>query len=366
MKHNSDLLIKAIGTTKVLFFLIVGQLTSPLSAGDWNWQQEFPWVYNNDESDWHYWRAGTDGNFYLWKNKLKAWYQFDSTTKKWVSLSSSTSSSSTSQAQTGTFNLALSHDGLTREYILYVPSSYTGSTQVPLLFNFHGFSGTSSGQMNDSDMRSLSETETFILVYPQGSLLGGYSHWNAALSGGSNKSTADDVGFVETMISSISSSYQVDSTRIYACGYSNGGFFSYFLAGHRSNVVAAVGSVSGTMLEGNPDPANPVPTINLHGTSDSVVPYTGGTSYTAIPTVASYWADKNGADATPVVTNLTSGSAFVEKSVYSDSNGTAWVEHYKINGGQHVWFDLDLGGSGTNDLIWNFFSKHGLNGPISP
>lgn len=362
MKDISCSSNKSNWSIPLLFFILFSHLTPALEGADWNWHQEFPWVYNNDESDWHYWRAGTDGNFYLWKNKSQAWYQFDSTSKQWVS---STSSSSSSQAQTGTFNLSLSHDGLTREYILYVPSSYTGSVQVPILFNFHGFSGTSSGQMNDSDMRSLSESETFILVYPQGSLLDGYSHWNAALAGGSNKSTADDVGFVEAMISSISTSYQVDSTRIYACGYSNGGFFSYFLAGHKSNLVAAVGSVSGTMLDGNPDPDNPVPTINLHGTSDSIVPYNGGTAYTAIPTVLSYWANKNGANATPVITNLTSGSTSIEKSVYSDSSGTDWVEHYKINGGQHVWFDLDLSGSGTNDLIWSFFSKHGLNGPLS-
>jgi polyhydroxybutyrate depolymerase len=53
----------------------------------------------------------------------------------------------------------------------------------------------------------------------------------------------------------------------------------------------------------------------------------------------------------------------VEKSVYSDSNGTAWVEHYKVINGGHVWFDLDLNGSDTNQLLWNFFKKHDLYGP---
>jgi polyhydroxybutyrate depolymerase len=346
----------------IVFCLFLSPIALSLKGADWNWHQEFPWVYNNDESDWHYWRAGTDGNFYLWKNKLQKWYQFDSINKQWSA--SSSSSTSSSQVETGTFNLSLSHGGLTREYILYVPSSYNGSTQVPLLFNFHGFGGTSSAHMTTADMRTLSESQIFLLVYPQGSSMSGYSHWNAAQLGGDNKSSADDVGFVEAMITSISSSYQVNSNRIYACGYSNGGMMSYFLGKSISDKIAAIGSVSGTMLEGNPDPSNPVPMINIHGTSDSVVPYLGNSDYPAISIVLTYWANHNGANLTPVTTSLTSGSTSVEKSVYSDSGGTGWVEHYKVNAGGHDWFNLDLSGSDTNQLIWNFFSQHALDGPL--
>ena len=219
---------KTTGSILTIFCLFLSPIALSLKGADWNWHQEFPWVYNNDESDWHYWRAGTDGNFYLWKNKLQKWYPFDSINKQWSA--SSSSSASSSQVETGTFNLSLSHGGLTREYILYVPSSYNGSTQVPLLFNFHGFGGTSSAHMTSADMHTLSESQIFLLVYPQGSSMSGYSHWNAAQLGGDNKSSADDVGFVEAMITSISSSYQVNSNRIYACGYSNGGMMSYFLA----------------------------------------------------------------------------------------------------------------------------------------
>ena len=37
----------------------------------------------------------------------------------------------------------LVHDGMNREYIIYVPNSYDGTSAVPLLFNFHGFGGLS-------------------------------------------------------------------------------------------------------------------------------------------------------------------------------------------------------------------------------
>jgi poly(3-hydroxybutyrate) depolymerase len=90
----------------------------------------------------------------------------------------------------------------------------------------------------------------------------------------------------------------------------------------------------------------------------------GNSDYPAISTVLTYWANHNGANSTPVTTSLTSGVTSVEKSVYSDSSGTGWVEHYKVNAGGHDWFNLDLSGSDTNQLIWNFFSQHGLDGPL--
>ncbi len=67
----------------------------------------------------------------------------------------------------------LVHDDVTREYIIYVPNSYDGTSDIPLLFNFHGFGGEASEYMNYADMRSLAESENFILVYPQGTLIEG-------------------------------------------------------------------------------------------------------------------------------------------------------------------------------------------------
>jgi polyhydroxybutyrate depolymerase len=37
-----------------------------------------------------------------------------------------------------TIECTITHDGMERFYILYVPASYTGSESVPLLFNLHG------------------------------------------------------------------------------------------------------------------------------------------------------------------------------------------------------------------------------------
>ena len=55
-----------------------------------------------------------------------------------------------------------------REYIVYVPASYSSSISAPILFAFHGGSGYANEFMNnEADFRSISDTAGFILVYPQ-------------------------------------------------------------------------------------------------------------------------------------------------------------------------------------------------------
>ena len=43
-----------------------------------------------------------------------------------------------------TINGSIMHDGLQRDYILYVPANFTGTVTVPLLFNFHGYTSNAS------------------------------------------------------------------------------------------------------------------------------------------------------------------------------------------------------------------------------
>ena len=64
-------------------------------------------------------------------------------------------------------NETFEFDSNTREYQLYIPSSYSENSLSPLMFNFHGGNGTSQGQIAISDMRGLADENNFILVYPQ-------------------------------------------------------------------------------------------------------------------------------------------------------------------------------------------------------
>lgn len=233
------------------------------------------------------------------------------------------------------------------------------------MFNFHGWGGTANEHMIYTDMRPLADTDNFILVYPQGALLDGFTHWNSSLPSPDNKSDVDDFGFVEAMIDEISSIYNIDLERVYACGYSNGAFMSYSLACYLSHKIAAIGSVSGTMTDdvySDCSPSHPTAIIDLHGTFDTVVPYDGGLGFTAIDLVLAYWVSFNNANTSPVIDSINDNGTIIEHYSYTDGDGDTSVEHYKIIEGGHVWFDIDYNGSNTSRLIWDFVSRYDING----
>ena len=80
------------------------------------------------------------------------------------------------------------------------------------------------------------------------------------------------------MIDSISSDFNIDSERIYACGMSNGGYMAYRLACDLSDKIAAFGSVTGNFMINNEmndclDQGRKIQIIHFHGTSDPIVNY---------------------------------------------------------------------------------------------
>tara|TARA_B100000676_G_C18001451_1_gene801144 strand:- start:197 stop:1087 length:891 start_codon:yes stop_codon:yes gene_type:complete len=256
------------------------------------------------------------------------------------------------------------HNGISREYLIYIPSSFSGDSVAPLVLNFHGFGGNINDYLSYTSMLSIAETEGFVLVFPQGSLMDGYSHWNPSLPSSDNKSTADDLGFIEALIQQLSNNYNIDSKRIYACGYSNGGMMSFGLANHKSNLFAAVASVSGAMLETDNTPNHPMPVLMIHGTSDGVIPYAGNNEYASVESTLTFWRNFNSTDSISNSNSITSGGNTIEYTSYSNGNNGVSVEHYKINQGGHEWFDLNYNELNTSELIWEFFSKYDMDGLI--
>ena len=56
------------------------------------------------------------------------------------------------------------HKELSRKYLIYIPKSYEGKKEVPLLLNFHPFGTSAEYQLGISDFRQLSEDKEFIQV----------------------------------------------------------------------------------------------------------------------------------------------------------------------------------------------------------
>ena len=268
------------------------------------------------------------------------------------------------ETRKGLLNQGLVYQNQVREYLLYIPESYNERVSMPVMLNFHGFGGTAERHLRNADMRSLSESKGFILIYPQGTLLGNYPHWNPSPVGEGNKSSTDDLGFIDKLLTTLPEKINIDSSRIYACGYSNGGFLSYSLACNLTNQIAAIGSVAGTMLTDTYENCNayvPKPMINIHGAKDPIVPYQGSTGLVSIDNVLDFWSELNFAK--NLETDFFEG---VENYIYKDSLGTPLVSHFKIINGSHTWDYNSLlsNNTSTNELIWEFLSKFDINGYI--
>ena len=262
----------------------------------------------------------------------------------------------------GFFTDTLTHEGELRQYLTYVPEIYTSSGMArPLLFNFHGGSGSASGQVYTADFRPIADTANFILVYPQGTF---GSTWNSSLpTNPRTKMFIDDFGFVDAMIKRINSDYifGVDTTRVYATGYSNGADIALSLACVRSDKIAAVASVSGLLDRHTAENSNPltVGVLSIHGTNDFSRPYEYGLDgyYFTIDELNTYWSSINGFSGQPQKETYNIAGLSVEYIKYGKM-----IEHYKVNGGDHIWLDITRDGFNTNQKIWNFLSRFNLNG----
>lgn len=282
------------------------------------------------------------------------------------------------QAQT-TLLETMMHDGIERSYRVYVPVVYDGAEAVPLILNLHGYTSNAFEQEVYGDFRSVADTANFILVHPDGTEdISGTTFWNAF---GNPAETVDDIGFLSALIDTIASDFNIDLNRVYSTGMSNGGFMSYTLACQLSHRIAAIASVTGTMVTVNLNACNcehPMPVMQIHGTADPTVPYLGSPQgFVPVEDLVEHWADFNNCDPTPVETavpntNLADGCT-ADRFVYTGGDNGSTVELYRVNGGGHTW-------PGSNPLInigvtnrdfsasaeiWRFFSQYRLNQLVS-
>ncbi|WP_256917807.1 ricin-type beta-trefoil lectin domain protein [Streptomyces hilarionis] len=165
--------------------------------------------------------------------------------------------------------------GQNRSYILRVPAGYDSNHPYRLVFGFHWRGGTA----NDVDsggtdgynwsyygLRRLADgaNNGTIFVAPQGNGNG----W--ANPGG------QDVAFVDALVNQIESGLCVDTTQLFAAGFSYGGAMSYALACSRATVFRAVAVYSGANLSGCNGGAQPIAYMGLHGLRDNVLPISSG------------------------------------------------------------------------------------------
>jgi polyhydroxybutyrate depolymerase len=275
--------------------------------------------------------------------------------------------------QSGVIQGFLDQGGMRREYILYVPTSYTGRDPAPLILNYHAYSRDAIIQMVYGDFRPVAEQTGAIIVHPQGAMLDGVRRWN--VGGYYTHPTADDLGFTDALLDAVSGTYNVDASRIYATGFSNGATMAYLVACQLDQRFAAVAAVSGSMtpeMLAGCHPSRPLPVLHIHGLADAVVPYGGDSQSIAVEELIAFWVDANHSNPEGVVRQRpdidpSDGSTVTEVSYEGGPNGVT-TELLRIDGGGHAWPGTAVAGPGTNyDIdasaeIWDFFARYDING----
>ena len=259
--------------------------------------------------------------------------------------------------------------GQKREYLLYVPPSYDRTTPTPLVISMHGAGGWPAQQMNLSGWNRLAESHGFIVVYPSGAEGAGPRIWRMDRGAGLMR----DVRFISELIDTLAAAYNIDPTRIYANGLSNGGGMAFVLSCTLSDRIAAVGMVAAAQLlpwSWCTD-HRPVPMIEFHGTADPVTPYNGGRTWVApepfpsIPAWTANWARRNRCGTNPVDSVV---AADVTRVAYANCADDAAVVLYTVQGGGHSWpggkplpewfVGPTSNGIDATSEMWAFFRAH--------
>jgi poly(3-hydroxybutyrate) depolymerase/ligand-binding sensor domain-containing protein len=264
--------------------------------------------------------------------------------------------------------------GIARTCWVYVPANRIGQNGLPVVLDLHSYDDDLPWYSSYSPFHLLGDSVGFITVYPRSDNL----RWNSGL--GENPlyptSSADDVGFISLIIDSLVSRFHINTQKVYAVGFSNGGCMSHKLATHLSERITAIGSVAGSITNvaiNGYSAQRPVPVIMINGTSDNYNPYYGGNpGLHSVDSTIQFWRDKNvclmPAETLFIPDINGQDQSTVQVYTYRSALNDSKVVLYKILGGGHSWpgsnYYTDLGVV-NRDIkgeieIWNFFKQFTL------
>ncbi len=274
--------------------------------------------------------------------------------------------------------------GYERNYIVHLPPAEKMQKPIPLLFHLHGGGGTAKGTpgLTFERFNELADRDGFIVVYPNainknwndGRKLEDVIAW---------KEDIDDVGFITAIVDELNQKHNIDATRIFTTGMSNGGFMSSRLLCDRADIFRGGAILTASLSKDylpQCKPEKPVAVIVMNGTDDPLVPYDGGQvkvfrktrgEIVSTDEIVDFWKDKNGCkikEDTIQLPDTVDDGTTVSVTKYSDCKEEGALVLYTINGGGHTW----PGGKQylgkrwigkTNrdivacDVIWDFFKS---------
>jgi polyhydroxybutyrate depolymerase len=232
----------------------------------------------------------------------------------------------------------------TRSYLLHLPPAAADGRRVPLVLVFHGHHGNGTVMMDASQMNREADRRGFAVAYPNGTGRLGYVGltWDAGTCCDyAVDHHVDDIAFADTLVATLVRREGVDSTRVYAAGFSAGGMMAVKLACERAAEFAGVADVAGAMPDTTCRPARPIPVLLIQGTEDDELrrdfvelrrprhhPFA-----TSLEAALNFWAARNGCGPARV---RDSTAAFVRVAASGCAPGRD-VELYTVRGNPHAW-----------------------------
>jgi len=257
-----------------------------------------------------------------------------------------------------TIHRSLLSDGRSRGYQVYLPQD-RDHEGLPLVIVYHGSGGTSEGIRLLSRFDSTAAQLGFVAAFPDAT-----SDW----AEGCDCSTADqngidDVAFTSDLIDAMALEFEIDTTRVFAAGFSQGGLMVYRLACELSDEISGVAAVGAPMslpLSENCTNPDAIPLMVVLGTQDEVFPWegaydSGNQSTLSADSTAQFWSAANGCtgdrSSSLEFTGATSGIE-VWREWYTGCPSSSEVVLYRLEGAGHIW---PSGGFSASRTIGEFF-----------
>ncbi|MEM8624229.1 MAG: PHB depolymerase family esterase [Pseudomonadota bacterium] len=239
--------------------------------------------------------------------------------------------------------MTIEHDGVERRAIL---DAAPDLRRAPVLVALHG---------GLAGPRSVRRRASVTLARDGWAVLWPYaiSDWNDGRTDfwGEPFDTADDIGFLRRLISSLAERGMVDPERVYFAGPSIGGIMVLRLLCDAPDLVAGAAVAIASFperFECQSGPARPI--LFLHGTEDELVPPDGGRIGGWNPLVRERGRVRPVDDTMAVLARRNGCSGFEERALPNSStsddssvrlrryeNCAAPLLHYIVDGGGHTW-----------------------------
>jgi len=162
----------------------------------------------------------------------------------------------------------ISSGGTNREYILRAPDNYDNSKPYRLIIAYHWRDGNAkqvaeAGNGGSTDdpfygLWDLAQNST-IFVAPEG------------LENGWANTGERDIKLTDAILDAVSADLCIDTSRIFATGFSFGAGMSYAIACARADVFRGVALYAGAQLSGCNGGTKPIAYFHTHGVGDSVL-----------------------------------------------------------------------------------------------